>query len=99
MSNTKFTPGPWLHNKKFELYKKNYYSEIISGKGFFDTKDKQGFSIAGIMSDADAKLIASVPELLENLIRIIDRIEENGYHTSFTSAYERAKAAIKKATL
>jgi hypothetical protein len=47
----------------------------------------------------NAKLIAAAPDLLENLVRMIDRIEESNYQNDFPSAYTRAKAAIKKATL
>lgn len=47
---------------------------------------------------ANAKLISAAPDLLENLIRIIDRIEEAELQNNFPSAYARAKQAIKKAT-
>lgn len=97
MSNIKHTPGPWLHNKEFHLYEPDAYSEISAG-GFHDPETRSGFAITGMISDADAKLIAAAPELLENLIRIIDRIEENGFQKTFPSAYQRAKAVIKKVT-
>ena len=48
-------------------------------------------------SEANAKLIAASPDLLENLTRILDRIKENNMENLFPSAFERAKAAIKKA--
>ena len=48
--------------------------------------------------EQNAKLIASAPELLENLKRIIDRVEECKYQDAFPSAYERAKEIIKRAT-
>lgn len=51
-----------------------------------------------VRSKANAKLIAAAPELLDNLLRIIDRIEENNLNDMFPSAYERAKRAIKKVT-
>ena len=47
--------------------------------------------------EANAKLIAAAPELLENLTRIIDRIEEQELRNNFPSAYKRAKDAINKA--
>lgn len=47
--------------------------------------------------EANAKLIAASPELLENLIRLVDRIEENKFQDSMPSAYLRAKKAIEKA--
>jgi len=46
--------------------------------------------------EANAKLIAAAPELLENLIRCVDRLEENGFEKM--SAVRRAKEAINKAT-
>jgi hypothetical protein len=48
---------------------------------------------------ANAKLIAAAPDLLENLIRILDRIKESDLIPCFPSAYKRAKAAIEKATI
>ena len=47
---------------------------------------------------ADATLIVSAPDLLDNLERLVDRIEENNLQSHFPSAYNRAKQAIKKAT-
>jgi len=44
-----------------------------------------------------AHLLESHDELLENIIRIIDRIEENEYTDSFPYAYNKAKQAIEKA--
>ena len=46
---------------------------------------------------ANAKLIAAAPELLENLIRLVDRIKECEYQDSFPSAFRRAEEAINKA--
>lgn len=49
--------------------------------------------------EANAKLIAAAPDLLENLTRIIDRIEEAGLQNQMPSAYQRALKAIEKATI
>lgn len=38
-------------------------------------------------------------ELVENLARLIDRIEESDLQSAFPSAYNRAKEALKKATV
>ena len=46
---------------------------------------------------ANAQLIAAAPELLENLLRIVDRLEECDLQHNFPSAYERAKKSINKA--
>lgn len=47
-------------------------------------------------SKANAKLIAAAPDLLDNLLRCVDRFEENAF--GHMSAVKRAKEAIKKAT-
>lgn len=83
--NTQHTPGPWYVQKS---HKRNimYDGEIIATA----RPDKE--------AEANARLIAAAPELLENLARIIDRIEESGLQDNFPSAYKRAKAAINAAT-
>jgi len=62
-----------------------------------DTDDNSTL-IARVGTLEDAKLIAAAPEMLENLTRIIERIEENNLQGDFPSAYKRAKELIKKAT-
>ncbi len=91
---TNFTKGEW--NVGFEDFTSKYevpYVEVNSGAKLIakatygkDTKERE----------ANAKLIAAAPILLENLIRCVDRLEENGFGSM--SAVERAKKAIKKAT-
>lgn len=46
-------------------------------------------------AEANAKLIAAAPQLLSNLIRCVDRLEENGMGDIF--AVKKAKDAINKA--
>ena len=80
--------------------------ERITGYGMEEVclitnKQKEGL-MGGTYPDnetqeANAKLIAAAPELLENLTRIIDRIEESNLQGNFPSAYQRAKQALKKA--
>ena len=65
MSETKFTPGPW----------KNYapviggtvedcYRTIAAGLEYLPRKTEgQGFAITGYISEEDANLIASAPDL------------------------------------
>lgn len=107
MNDTKHTPGPWeIQGPKIQedFGDQTYWAistskpEIKSGTykmpGFYYPHSVQTTE----ESEANAKLISAAPELLENLTRIIDRIEENGMQANFPSAYERAQAAIKKAT-
>jgi len=87
--NTKHTQGEW----KFEMPHFTYHI-TCNGKSIVQiipTQEQQEY-------EANAKLIAAAPDLLVALERLVSRVEENGYHTSFTMAFEKAKSAIKKAT-
>lgn len=44
-----------------------------------------------------SELLEQRDELLTNLKRLVDRIQECNYHNDFPSAFERAQNAIKKA--
>lgn len=61
MTETKFTPGPWrlttVHTP-FDEYA-NWYHRIEAGEGW----SGNGFTTGGIISPADAHLIAAAPEL------------------------------------
>lgn len=48
-----------------------------------------------IEDKANARLIIKAPLLLENLTRILDRIEESNLQDNFPSAYKRAKELLK----
>lgn len=48
----------------------------------------------GEEAKANVKLMAAAPMLLENLARLIDRIEEAGLKEAFPSAYKRALEAV-----
>lgn len=99
MSETKHTPGPWhIHEDgmKFsrEIYPVNYggkentercvlIARVSGWKGGFNTAKE---------AEANARLIAAAPELLEALqavVRIADRK---------TVEFDKARAAIAKAT-
>jgi hypothetical protein len=93
----KHTPGPWNYsgltfeteNGSFSIWK----DQGENGSTLICEIDK---GIRHEKANANAKLIAAAPELLENLIRCVDRLEENGMGSM--SAVRRAKEAIKKAT-
>lgn len=91
------TPAPWSFNRSFEDEYNNYFA-IKAGEGFHSNTENTGFGLTGFISEPNVRLIANAPELLENLMRLVDRIEEAGIVTKFPSAYRRAKEAIAKAT-
>ena len=104
MSNTKHTPGPWT-------IKAWYYRRPGSGESWFifDSKDQVMHSPggdAGTMrspepytgygfTEADARLIAAAPELLEALELVMHRLVDRH---ELDEAAVKARAAIAKAT-
>jgi hypothetical protein len=80
----KHTQGEW------KLERDHFDNHII----FCD-----GFHLAEIRSIADAKLIAAAPELLYALNDCIKTMEAITILTGHKPCIERAKAAIKKATM
>jgi hypothetical protein len=98
MKNFKGTPGPWKHDTDFELYEKDFYSKIDGGIGYLDDKNPNtGFSITGCISDSNAKLIATAPELLEALENLYNNVFEDGTW-NHKSAMAEAYRVIIKAT-
>lgn len=85
---TQHTPGPWNYSLKplainpfskvleYET-KENYYA-VKAGLGYFSAKSKEstGFEAVTYMSEADARLMATAPELLESLEWLIKQIPE-----------------------
>ena len=58
------TPGPWQqHAPRIDGKIDQTYREITAWNGFHP----EGFGLSGFMSEADARLIACAPELLEAL--------------------------------
>lgn len=97
MSNLKHTPAPW---KVVETDK-----ERKNEANPFDVMANDHQCIAHITNwspEANAKLIASAPELLETLVEIkskLDKITINGnFTTEENEVYELTINAIKKAT-
>ena len=88
MNTQKHTDGQWLFTIDNCIISRKdieHYSEICKMSPRPDR-------------EANAKLIAAAPDMLENLTRLIDRIEESNLQDYFPSAYQRAKAAINQAT-
>ena len=95
---TKFTPGPWyVGTGTYE--DRNIYSVA-------SVTDDEGFTYQPIVAsaeddgikcwDANARLIAAAPELLEALKWMVLRTEEGGYLDG--KCLEEARAAIARAT-
>ena len=92
----KHTPRPWFYDGE------NMDSEAAAsygGNGYeIFTRDAQGevdIPIAGeVIEEADARLIAAAPELLEALNDLVEHTEEFDGHGWQT---EKARAAIQKA--
>lgn len=90
MIERKFTPGPWM----------------LSGRTVYALND-QGFNrFSALVQDAhapayelnaNARLIAAAPELLEALEQAVTSMQDSGYQNSHV-AVRAARAAIAKAT-
>jgi len=76
----------------------NFQTPLNASESTDDEVDYYGGYLVceSVGSIEKAKLIASAPDLLENLIRCVARMEEN--EMGHFSAVERAREAIKKAT-
>lgn len=89
-NNTKHTPGPWWVDDN---------GCVAAGHGdTYETiaimHDWQGDS----EREANARLIAAAPELLEALRAVLDEIDENECGQSLSVRIGKARAAIAKAT-
>lgn len=89
---SKHTPGPWLRDGRF-VYALNEHGinamslSLPPGIGHYDDKETQ---------EANARLIAAAPELLEALQHLLEFADQTGRGCS--SQEEAARAAIAKAT-
>ena len=83
------TPGPWRWtNTGYRHLKTNAGADVHDfGCGCC--------SCTGDLSDADARLIAAAPELLEALESMVEMVEMNGFGKAY--AMDIARAAIAKA--
>lgn len=104
MTEAKHTPGPW-HLEEMGYNSSSYYIRGSSESGDRLTIGKG--AVAHIPRstvnpmEANARLIAAAPELLEALKAMIDaeRVYESGVRSSEElAALEKAHAAITKAT-
>jgi hypothetical protein len=92
--NHNYTPGPWN-------YKVQGFKISIGNKDTGATKNGHDYTTAIIednsfQAEANAKLMAAGPELLESCIELLGFIERN-FPTEDGEAIIDARAAIKKA--
>lgn len=97
MSNTKYTPGPW---RRIVFRNKREGFKIVAGER---QCAEQVAEVTEIYMDksrrnANAKLIAAAPELLEACEQLLTRINPASKDTWDLKAIIVAKFAIKKAT-
>lgn len=102
MTEAKYTPGPWKRNDFLDLKEISLKAITCERLGFcvtfINTDDKARVGEA----DANARLIAAAPELLEALILMVRTHEEPAetllQETRELQWIEKARSAIAKAT-
>jgi len=85
--NTKHTPGPWRH----EMYPDTNYARIFM---FPDSND----SLAGYCGEANARLVATAPELLEACKAVVKFWDSITEEDCVNNIHVQARIAIAKAT-
>jgi hypothetical protein len=90
----KHTPGPW----SYSMYEGSNHAKIyLHGLGRQDAV-KGGDSMQGYCGEANAKLIAAAPDLLEALLACDEAMEYMSEYDIPITLPEQVKAAIRKAT-
>jgi len=100
--NTKHTPGPWSYRKAgkhfyIDAHSPDYGNRVTEVR-FASNAD------TGWTSEANAKLIAAAPELLEALQAMLlvgehtDLMQGMTVESLFLKRFEQARAAIERAT-
>lgn len=105
MSNNKHTPGPWLARRMYRGFSEKYTPYVSAGDTskvlcFMNISGAYGGFSGQEQAEADARLIAAAPELLEALEEITRQHRNvraaEGYPTDSNSIIA-AMAAIAKA--
>lgn len=86
MTNTSHTPGPWFIKKATKL------SHIHGGN-----PECSSLVVAGVQDEANARLIATAPDLFKALQRIELTLADEQCITRIENARAYARAAIAKA--
>jgi hypothetical protein len=95
MSEIKYTPGPWFDRVFLEIRTSEYeyggeqIGDVCSSKYIDGHEDNP-------VAEANARLIAAAPELLESLTDIVEFIDREG---PAAKAWEAISAACEKAGL
>jgi hypothetical protein len=91
---SKYTPGPWSADECRSGFAVYAYK---SGDVVVRTEDEEG-RYGAIDNEANARLIAAAPELLEALQEIIIAADGEGW-SQLDASFTKARAAISKAIL
>lgn len=93
--NTKHTPGEWYWTDAYPKSSDGERTWSLIGAGGYGilSCDGVGNSPQGLNNEANARLIAAAPELLEQLQEMVRLAEHEGWE-----GFEKARAAIEKAT-
>ena len=89
------TPGPWLVAQH-----PNSKRSIFDKRGAFVAKVDVGFAVPDPMLEANARLIAAAPELLEQLIAAVTRLKakDNGTNHMDPKLIQSIESVIARAT-
>ena len=85
------TPGPWMSH----VDNQSEYTHVITALIRPATSSIIADVVKHPNSEADARLIAAAPELLEQLKFLVESCEEAGWHKSIT---EESRTVIAEAT-
>ncbi len=105
--DTKHTPGEWhieksgtgKYNRVFTIYgTDNLCEKCGKGDGQWLICETLESAVGYKKAEANAKLIAAAPELLEALQGILDIGKRDTSNPKYDCYYNTAKEAIKKAT-
>jgi hypothetical protein len=109
MAEAKHTPGPWISSKfGFQVLTGDSWNTICELKGPAEWEDKRGSyeqEYAGEIQQANARLIAAAPDLLEAIKRQADNMAfvlnhmtmPDHYYERFMEELELVRDAISKA--
>lgn len=86
------TPGPWEFSREDVENKPNYHFIIEDTKG-----ERVIATVHGNDGEANARLIAAAPELLEALKALTEHLTDKGGYSTHGSSFGVAKQAIAKA--
>lgn len=97
---SKHTPGPWLLREIKDGGIVHLCPVTEDKLSILTVVDQDGYPFGAIYNDADARLIAAAPELLNALRDVIGWVPgASAWHTDAPmKAVERARSVIAKAT-